>query len=145
MNSFTKIAIGVMALVLVCGCETAAASANATATDADSSAETHNQSALAALHGVGLPKPATDTTELSASQDADNDHFNVEIDCNDQNPDVHPGAFEFCDYIDNNCNGAVDENWKTVFDGAYGQPCSSLGTNGCWSEGIWACDFTRKW
>ena len=30
-------------------------------------------------------------------------------DCNDGNPEVHPGAREACDGIDNNCNGSVDE------------------------------------
>lgn len=31
-------------------------------------------------------------------------------DCNDNNPGTHPGAREFFDSIDNNCNGVVDEN-----------------------------------
>ena len=30
-------------------------------------------------------------------------------DCNDGNADVHPGAAEVCDNIDNNCSGAADE------------------------------------
>lgn len=35
-------------------------------------------------------------------------------DCNDNNPGVHPGAHEYFDRIDNNCNGVVDENPGTA-------------------------------
>lgn len=30
-------------------------------------------------------------------------------DCDDDNPDIHPGAEEFCNALDNNCDGQVDE------------------------------------
>jgi hypothetical protein len=30
-------------------------------------------------------------------------------DCDDNNPDIHPGAIEVIDGVDNNCNGLVDE------------------------------------
>lgn len=30
-------------------------------------------------------------------------------DCDDENPDVHPGAEEVCNYVDDNCDGRVDE------------------------------------
>ncbi len=31
-------------------------------------------------------------------------------DCNDNNPAIYPGAYEYFDRLDNNCNGIIDEN-----------------------------------
>jgi PKD repeat protein len=31
-------------------------------------------------------------------------------DCNDNNPDINPDQVEICDGLDNNCNGAIDED-----------------------------------
>ncbi|WP_164012219.1 MopE-related protein [Pyxidicoccus trucidator] len=36
-------------------------------------------------------------------------------DCNDSNASIRPGAAEVCDGVDNNCNGAADENGSQVF------------------------------
>ncbi len=41
--------------------------------------------------------------------DADNDTYAVGVDCNDENGEIHPGAIEACDEIDNDCDGSVDE------------------------------------
>src|SRR5690606_31231611 len=32
-----------------------------------------------------------------------------DLDCDDQNPDLHPGAPELCDGLDNDCNGVADD------------------------------------
>ena len=33
-----------------------------------------------------------------------------DLDCDDMNPEVHPGALEVCDGLDNNCNELIDED-----------------------------------
>jgi len=47
------------------------------------------------------------------SPDMDNDGYDSTSsrgnDCDDTDPDVHPGAAEVCDGKDNNCNGFIDE------------------------------------
>ena len=55
-------------------------------------------------------------------------------DCNDTDPSIHPQASEFCDGIDNDCNGNVDDKidettpwWYADVDGdGFGRPISYL-------------------
>jgi hypothetical protein len=43
-------------------------------------------------------------------QDADGDGYTCDVDCNDAQPSVHPGAAESCDLVDSDCDGSlVDE------------------------------------
>ncbi len=50
----------------------------------------------------GLAPSGTLTT------DADKDGFSAGVDCDDQDPAIHPEGEERCDGLDNNCDGAVD-------------------------------------
>jgi hypothetical protein len=47
-------------------------------------------------------------------QDVDGDGFLGSVDCDDSNPNIHPGALETCNNTDDNCNGQVDENLGTM-------------------------------
>ncbi|MBI4163144.1 MAG: lamin tail domain-containing protein [Candidatus Aenigmarchaeota archaeon] len=71
--------------------------------------------------------------------DADHDGYNATSqfcsngnDCNDSNPAIHPGAAEVCNYIDDNCNGQIDENFDV------GQSCKA-GLGVCEAVGIKVC------
>ncbi len=51
---------------------------------------------------------APDTDNPTGNQDRDGDGFSD--DCDDDNPAVFPGAAEYCDGLDNDCNTVVDDN-----------------------------------
>ncbi|MDF1697954.1 MAG: MopE-related protein [Saprospiraceae bacterium] len=49
------------------------------------------------------------TTIQSPIIDNDMDGFTADVDCNDNDPLIHPESEEICDNIDNNCDGNIDE------------------------------------
>ena len=63
-------------------------------------------------------------------EDVDGDGFDILVDCDDADPDIHPDAEEVCDDVDNDCDGRVDEDdatdtstWYADFDAdGYGSP-----------------------
>ncbi len=50
----------------------------------------------------------------SSVVDADGDGVFSDEDCDDNNPDVFPGASEICNGIDDNCDGGIDENLTQI-------------------------------
>ncbi len=58
----------------------------------------------------GLPDACDPCPTLAGEQDADADGSFTCDDCDDQRPEVHPGATERCDDgLDNDCEGTVDQ------------------------------------
>ncbi|MBD3203209.1 hypothetical protein GF327_02870 [Candidatus Woesearchaeota archaeon] len=47
--------------------------------------------------------------------DNDGEGYTSDIDCDDTDPEVNPGASEVCDEIDNDCDGTVDEGVKDTY------------------------------
>ena len=69
----------------------------------------------ATIHPGADESDCTDATDYNcdgsvAYEDADTDGFPACEDCNDADPAVSPSAIEVCDGVDNDCNGANDED-----------------------------------
>jgi len=73
-----------------------------------------------------------DTQDTAEPVDNDNDGHDATTDCNDENADIHPGADELCNGVDDDCDEEVDEDpvdlgtWYADLDGdGYGDPTSA--------------------
>jgi hypothetical protein len=87
-----------------------------------------------------LGKPVKNVTySFSVGSDIDADGLTVEQgDCNDTNRNVHPGAPEICDGLDNDCNGGADEPYQNVSAGKItGRSCYNWSKSAC--AGTWVC------
>jgi len=78
---------------------------------------------------------APDTGNPNSQVDRDGDGFTD--DCDDNNPAVFPGAAEYCDGLDNDCNTIVDDD--PVDDVLYFEDADADGFGNA-SESVWACD-----
>ncbi|MCB9674809.1 MAG: hypothetical protein H6737_06805 [Alphaproteobacteria bacterium] len=93
--------------------------------------------------GSSLVTNADDGTDIGAIQsglvpDSDGDGYTSDVDCDDDNPLINPGANEICDGVDNNCDGATDTgfvvgapSWFDDVDGDGFGDASDLGTIAC--------------
>ncbi len=79
-------------------------------------------------HSSCIQDTCTEATKKCASvvvapQDLDGDTYLDfgcgGIDCDDNNPNVYPGAPELCDLKDNDCNGKVDDKSRAPYGPAY--------------------------
>ena len=87
-------------------------------------------------------RTAKDSVDTAAPVvDQDGDGVPEDQDCDDDNPDVGPGAVEICDGLDNDCNGEIDDAagdlWYLDADGdGFGdaadseQSCDGSGADG---------------
>jgi len=90
----------------------------------------------------------SDTTEVSCSQPTG--YVSLDTDCDDADADVNPAAVEYCDDVDNDCDGTTDPDasvdavdWYTDADGdGYGDPSSAVIETSCYGSSGLAADNT---
>jgi len=64
---------------------------------------------------VGTSASLSPLVRTVAFEDADHDGYTPPADCDDSNPLIHPGARDFCNGVDENCNGVADESCRIYY------------------------------
>lgn len=93
---------------------------------------------IAFLNGRPLEVQERLACEVNGSIDLDGDGYSgCDIDCDDHNPKVHPGAAEACNYADDDCDGVWDNT--PACPQCVSKPAPGGGTLAfCFSEKDWA-------
>lgn len=68
--------------------------------------------------------------------DADGDGFDSTVDCNDNDPQIYPGAPERCNMLDDDCDTLIDEDFNLATDFSN---CGGCGINCARPNAIMAC------
>ena len=71
---------------------------------------------VAALLLTACPPSKPDDSGATADVDADGDGYTSLEDCDDEDPEVFPGALELCNGVDDDCDGYADADDPSVDD-----------------------------
>lgn len=80
-------------------------------------------------------KDTQDEETFPTETDADGDGYSVDEDCDDSDPDLHPGQPELCNGIDDNCNNVIDEGFAdtdndAIMDCVDTEDCDGIDNDG---------------
>lgn len=79
----------------------------------------HGEAMLFGGYNFSTMSLVDDTWIFTAPIDEDGDGYASDVDCDDNNSSVYPGAVELCDSIDNDCNGSIPDDEVDVDDDGY--------------------------
>ena len=72
--------------------------------------------------------------------DDDNDGYTSDVDCDDNDPDVHPGADEVCDYKDNDCDELIDSDDDNYMPPPGTEQCTGVPPEDADGDGVYTPD-----